>query len=433
MGHPYLALTIPEIFCPVLNWPAAYGQITMNEDVLLLRRFVEDHAEEAFTELVRRHLTLVYGTALRRVGGDAHLAQDVTQTVFISLATKAASLRNHSSLAGWLYIATHRATAEVVRREQRRKHHEASAHSMDLSSTPDDPSVDPATLRPLLDDALVELKDDDREAVVLRYFAQRSFAEIGSALRITEEAARKRVERAVEKLHETLSRRGITSTVTALGSALTAGGMTVAPATLVTQVAAVALAQTALIPAATLGTTIASSLLPSAAIATVLTALWAVVPQQRANAELANEIARLEREPVATAAVQSEIDDLKQAIALARTPRPSVSPAPIRSAAAAASSPSSSGPRGPVPKEVFVTTQGTLRWDGEPVTLDGFLARIADYRRTTPNASPIIVKGDGVKFGQLNWVLVESAAAGVTSIVVESDSQPEPWFTSNWF
>ena len=188
----------------------------MNEDALLLRRFVEDHAEDAFTEIVRRHLTMVYGTALRRVGGDAHLAQDVTQTVFISFATKAASLRNHASLAGWLYISAHRATAEAVRREQRRKQHEASAHSRNLSSTPEDPAVDPAALRPLLDDALVELKEDDREAVVLRYFAQRSFAEIGSALRITEEAARKRVERAVEKLHETLSRRGITSTVTAL-------------------------------------------------------------------------------------------------------------------------------------------------------------------------------------------------------------------------
>lgn len=405
----------------------------MNEDALLLRRFAEDHAEDAFTELVRRHLTMVYGTALRRVGGDAHLAQDVTQTVFISLATKAASLRNHASLAGWLYIATHRATAEVVRREQRRKQHEASAHSMNLSSTPEDTSVDPAALRPLLDDALVELKDDDREAVVLRYFAQRSFAEIGATLRITEEAARKRVERAVEKLHDTLSRRGITSTVTALGSALTAGGMTVAPATLVTQVAAVALAQTVLIPAATLGTTLASALLPAAAVATVLTALWTIVPQQRANAVLAGEIARLEREPVATAVVQSEINDLKQAIELARTPATTVAAAPSRTTAASASSLAPSAPRSPAPKEVFVTTDGRINWEGEPVTLDGFLARIADYRRTASNGSPIIVKGDGVRFGQLNWVLVEAAAAGVTSLVVESDSQPEPWFTNNWF
>jgi RNA polymerase sigma factor (sigma-70 family) len=403
----------------------------MNEDTLLLRRFVEEHAGDAFTELVQRHVPLVYGTALRRVGGDAHLAQDVTQTVFISLAQKAASLRNHASLAGWLYIATHRATAEVVRREQRRKQHEASAHSMNLSSTPEDAAVDPAALRPLLDDALVELKEDDREAVLLRFFAQRSFAEIGSALRITEEAARKRVDRAVEKLHETLSRRGITSTVTALGSALTAGGMTVAPATLVTQVATVALAQSALIPAATLGTTLATSLLPSAAIATVLTALWAIVPQHRANAEMADEIARLEREPAPAAGVQSEINQLKQALVLARTPPTSASATPIVTTRVTAPSPSA--PPALTPKEVLVTTEGTLLWEGEPVTLDGFLARIADYRRTSPNGCPVIVKGNGTRFGQLNWVLVEAGAAGITSLVVESDSKPEPWFTNNWF
>src|SRR5882724_6146007 len=128
----------------------------MNEDAILLRRFVEDHAEEAFTELVQRHLALVHATALRRVGGDAHLAQDVTQTVFIALARKASALRSHGSLAGWLYLSTHHATAEVVRREQRRKQREAAAHSMHLASTLDDPPVDPASLRPLLDDALVE-------------------------------------------------------------------------------------------------------------------------------------------------------------------------------------------------------------------------------------------------------------------------------------
>ena len=86
-----------------------------------------------------------------------------------------------------------------------------------------------------------------------------------------------------------------------------------------------------------------------------------------------------------------------------------------------------------MPKEVFVTTDGRIQWEGEPVTLDGFLARIADYRRTSPNSSPIIVKGDGVQFGQLNWVLVEAAAAGVTSLVVESNSEPEPWFSNNWY
>lgn len=404
----------------------------MNEDATLLSRFVEDHAEEAFTELVQRHLAMVHATALRRVGGDAHLAQDVTQTVFIALARKASSLRSHASLAGWLYVSTHRATAEVVRREQRRKHREASAHSMNLNRTSDDPPVDPASLRPLLDDALVELKSDDREAVVLRFIAQRSFAEVGATLRITEEAARKRVHRALEKLHATLSRRGITSTVTALGSALTAAGMTTAPATLVSEVAAIALAQSLALPATAVTATLAASLLPAAAIAAVLTGLGTIVPQKRANAAMADEIARLEGAPAATAGVQSEIDDLTRALALARTPRASVSPVPTLARAAP-----------PVPttpariagaKEVLVTTDGHLQWEGEPVTLDEFIARLAAYQSAAARSgSQLIVKANGARFPHLVYVLDEARKAGITSLVVESDSEPDPAMSTTWF
>lgn len=396
----------------------------MNEDAILLRRFAEDHAEEAFTELVQRHVALVHATALRRVGGDAHLAQDVTQIVFIALARKAVSLQGHASLAGWLYLSTHHATAEVVRREQRRKQHEAAAHSMHLASTPDDPAVDPTALRPLLDDALVALKADDREAVVLRFFAQRSFAEIGAALRITEEAARKRVDRALDQLQATLSRRGITSTVTALGTALSAAGMTVAPATLVSQVAAAALAQGALVPA-TLATTLAASLLPAAAVAAVVTGLWTILPQQRANAAMADELARLARAPHVSAGVQSEIDDLTRALAQARAPVASV-PAPTAPAAATLSAPPKPA-RMAGAKEVLVDPEGRLQWEGELVTLDEFLARLTAYQSSAPHGgSQIIVKGDGARILQMYYVFVEARKAGVTSLVVESDSEPDP-------
>lgn len=397
----------------------------MDEDAFLLRRFAEDHAEEAFTELVQRHLPMVHATALRRVGGDAHLAQDVTQTVFISLARKASSLRGHGSLGGWLYVSTHHATAEVVRREQRRKQREASAHSMHLANTPDDLSADPASLRPLLDDALVELKDDDREAVVLRFFGQRSFAEIGAALRITEEAARKRVDRALEKLQTTLSRRGITSTVAALGSALTAAGVTTAPATLVGQVAAIALAQSAVAPATALATTLASALLPAAGMAAVFTGLWTILPQQRANAAMADELARLRRAPSVSAGVQSEIDDLTRALALARVPLSSVSSAPASARAAGRALTASARIAGA--KEVSVSTEGALQWEGESVTLDEFMLRLKAYQSTaTPGGSQIIVKGNGARILQMYWVFVEARKAGITSLVVESDSEPDP-------
>ncbi len=356
----------------------------MNEDAILLRRFAEDHAEEAFTELVRRHLALVHATALRRVGGDAHLAQDVTQTVFIALARKASALQGHASLAGWLYLSTHHATAEVVRREQRRKQREASAHSMHLASTSDDPPVDPASLRPLLDDALVELKAEVREAVVLRFFAQRSFAEIGAALRITEEAARKRVDRALDQLQATLSRRGITSTVAALGSALTAAGVTTAPATLVGPIAAAALAQSALVPAA-LTTTLAASLLPAAALAAVATGLWTILPQQHANAAMADELAGLGRAPSVAAGIQSEIDDLTLALAQARAPVASVSAPPVPAAATLSAPPKPARIAGA--KEVMVTPEGALQWEGESVTLDEFMLRLKAYKSTAPRPS----------------------------------------------
>jgi RNA polymerase sigma factor (sigma-70 family) len=220
------------------------SKIIMSTDAELLHRFVADRSESAFTELVHRHLTLVHATALRRVGRDAHAADDVTQQVFVSLARKASSLRGHATLAGWLYVCTHHATAEWVRREQRRKQREATAHSMHLNDSSAE-SQDDTRLRPLLDDALVTLKPDEREALVLRFFSGRSFAEIGNAVQSSEEAARKRVDRALEKLHAVLVRRGVTSTVAALGTALTAASLDSAPAGLALKVAGVALTKAA--------------------------------------------------------------------------------------------------------------------------------------------------------------------------------------------
>lgn len=404
----------------------------MNADAILLRRFVEDHEQAAFTELVRRHFAMVSATALRRVGGDIHLAQDVTQTVFISLARKAASLRDHGSLAGWLYVSTHRATAEVVRRERRRKQHETSAEVMMLPNLSDDPPVDAAVLRPLLDDALIELKTDDREAVVLRFFTQRSFAEIGATLQITEEAARKRVDRALEKLHTALSRRGLTSTVTTLGSALTTAGVSAAPTTLVGQVAAVALAQAALLPAVTLTGTLASALLPATALAVLCTGAWTILPQSRANAAMANEIARRERASTETRGVQAEIDELARALALARTPLPS---GPVTSLAEPPLPPAPDTSVGRAGfNQIQVTTQGQIQWEGQFVTIDKFRDLLIQSRSTAPDGgAKVAIKGDGVQFAQLFFVLDSARRAGMASIVVESDSEPEPTKVNTWF
>jgi RNA polymerase sigma factor (sigma-70 family) len=208
----------------------------MSTDAELLRRYVTQKSESAFTELVQRHVALVYSTALRQLGGDAHLAQDVTQTVFTALARKAESLTGRSALAGWLYLGAHHAAAQAVRTDQRRRAREQEAHIMHELFSPEASALPTewGRVRPVLDDALRELRDDDREAVLLRFFERRPFAEIGAALNMSEDAARMRTDRALDKLHALLARRGITSTGAALSVALSNQAMVATPAGLAT-------------------------------------------------------------------------------------------------------------------------------------------------------------------------------------------------------
>lgn len=215
-------------------------------DSELLRRYAEEKSEAAFAELVQRHLGLVYSAALRQVGGDAHHAQDVAQTVFTTLARNAAAVARHPVLIGWLYTTTQHVAAKIRRAEGRRHAREHQAHLMHELTSPDSPAVEWEQLRPVLDDAMRELSDRDREAVLLRFFAQRPFAEIGATLHLSEDAARMRVERALDKLHALLAKRGIDSTATALGLALAQGGVVAAPAGLASVVAGAALSGAAM-------------------------------------------------------------------------------------------------------------------------------------------------------------------------------------------
>ena len=180
---------------------------------------------------MRRHLDLVYSAALRQVGGDAHRAQDVAQVVFVALARKAPALTRHPVLAGWLYTATQHAAAKAVRTEERRRRREEEAHAMGEILNGDYAAEETpwAEVRPVLDAAMRELDERDREAVLLRFFAMRPFAEIGAALRVGEDAARMRVERALEKLRVRLKRHGVTSTATALAVLLETQAVSAAP------------------------------------------------------------------------------------------------------------------------------------------------------------------------------------------------------------
>lgn len=199
----------------------------MIDDAQLLRRYAEDRSEAAFAELVQRHLGLVYHAAARQLGSDAHLAADVTQNVFLLLAQRARGLLGHPSLAGWLYATTRRKVAETRRAEERRRARETAAQLMHVVNQTD--AVGWERLRPVIDDTLSELDAADREAVLLRYFEQQPFAKIAVHLRLTEAAAHKRVERALDKLRQRLARRGVTSTPLALTAALGAQAASAAP------------------------------------------------------------------------------------------------------------------------------------------------------------------------------------------------------------
>ncbi len=206
----------------------------MTDDSQLLRRYVEERSEGAFTELVNRHVNLVYFAALRRVGGDRHLADDVTQSVFADLARKAASLQDRPVLTGWLYTSTRFAAAQAVRSEQRRRTHEQEAHTMnELHSAPE---TDWEQLRPVIDEALDELNDSEREALLLRFFENRPLAEVGARFSLSPDAARMRVDRALDKLRGLLAARGIASTAAALAAVFASQSGLAAPAGLVARV-----------------------------------------------------------------------------------------------------------------------------------------------------------------------------------------------------
>ena len=202
-------------------------------DSALLHRYAEEHDQQAFAEIVRRHLDGVYSPALRRVGGDVQLAEDVAQQVFVALARKASAVARTGALTGWLFTATRHEAANVVRSERRRKAREREAHTMHdvLGLAAGD--ADWSRVAPVLDAAIDELGETDRGAVLARFVERQTFGEMGAALRISEDAARMRVERALEKLRVVLTRRGVVSTSAALGVALANNAVAAAPPGLV--------------------------------------------------------------------------------------------------------------------------------------------------------------------------------------------------------
>lgn len=211
-------------------------------DTELIRRYASAGAEEAFAELVRRHLDLVHSAALRQCGDHPAIAEDICQLVFTQLARKAPKLTSHPNLAGWLYAATRLASLELKRSESRRVARESAAHAMNSLSTDDDAAYDWSRLRPLIDEALHELPDSDREAILLRFFQRHAYRDIGHRFGISDNAARMRVDRALERLREILRRRGVVSTSTSLATLIGTHAVAAAPTGLAARVIASAVA-----------------------------------------------------------------------------------------------------------------------------------------------------------------------------------------------
>jgi serpin B len=245
----------------------------MPPDPDLLRRYADDRDETAFAELVRRHLGLVHATALRLVNGDRHLAQDVAQTVFTELARQARALADRATLAGWLHTTARFLASKAARAERRRREREQEAHAMNETDTTPDAAWQ--HFAPVLDDAVAALDDADRDALLLRFFSDQSHREVGAQLGLTEDAARMRVARALDKLREHFSKRGVATTAALLSLTLGVHGSTPAPAGLAANIAAKSLAAVA----AATQSILATKWLAAAAVATVAIILfWPTKP-----------------------------------------------------------------------------------------------------------------------------------------------------------
>jgi len=222
----------------------------MENDLELLGQFAREQSQDAFSALVNRRLNLVYTAALRQVRSP-ELAEEVSLSVFTQLARRADQLRPDTVLTAWLYKVACNTAIDVVRREARRREREQTAFEMNSLN---EPSPDWAPIAGLLDEAMQSLDETDRAAVLLRYFENKSLREVGQALGASEDAAQKRVSRALERLHAFLSKRGFAPGAASLAAFLSANAVQAAPAGLASAISSGAVLGAAATSASTAAT-----------------------------------------------------------------------------------------------------------------------------------------------------------------------------------
>ena len=282
----------------------------MTETQTLLADYVNHGSEAAFRELAARYFDLVFSTAVRLVGGDTHLAKDVAQTVFVDLARLANTLSREVTLGGWLHRHTCFVAANTLRGERRRQFRERQA--MELNEQSDQSATRLGLIAPLLDEAVNQLGAAERMAVLLRYYEQLDFRSLGVALGTNEEAARKRVTRALDKLHAILKRRGVAFSAATLGTVLAGEAVTAAPVGLAASIAGAALSSAATgtetaftllqyMTATKLKTSIAAAILIASVVAPLL-----VQHQAQARLQIQEEVLRRQTRELAQLAADNQ-------------------------------------------------------------------------------------------------------------------------------
>ena len=283
-------------------------------DQQLLRDYTERRSEAAFAELVRRHVDLVYSAALRMVC-DAHLAEDVSQSVFVAFAQQARQLTDRSIFSGWLHRTTQNLAANAVRTDVRRRAREQEAAAMNELLAHESDAVW-EDIAPHLDAALGELSESDRDALMLRYFERKSAQEMAQVLGVSDEAAQKRVNRAVERLREFFTKRGVTVGASGLVVVISANAVQAAPVGLAATISTAAIAGTTVVATATAATikTIAMTTLQKVLITATIIAVgvatpWVIQHQAKLRKENARTLSAQSEQPAAIPAIAASEND----------------------------------------------------------------------------------------------------------------------------
>jgi len=304
----------------------------MTDDAAELRQYAREGSEEAFARLVARYLPLVYSAALRQVGEDEQLAKDIAQAVFIALAHKAGSLCRREFIMGWLYTTTRNIAVKAVRGDRRRQAREQAAAAMqELHSHPAD-EAEWREVGPLLDEAMACLGQTDRNAVLLRFFQGKDLKTVGATLGISEDAARMRVNRALESLRGWLRQRGVVVSAAVLGTALaseTIGAVPVGLAATITSTAVASAAATGGAAASILKVLLMTKLkigIVSAVIVAGVVTPWVIQRQVQNKLREENQALRVRAEQVDSLLVENS--RLSNLVAQAETLAPAREDAP---------------------------------------------------------------------------------------------------------